>query len=134
MLDVDLVQRWLDGYRSAWASYEPDAIGALFSEDAEYRWHPWDKNDDVARGRHAITAAWLMNRDAPGTYSGEYRPLLVNNQTAVAVGVSRYYTDSTRRIVDRLYHNLWILEFDDAGRCRSFTEWFMQAPEASAKS
>jgi len=31
---------WLDDYVAAWRSYDPEAIGALFSEDAEYRYHP----------------------------------------------------------------------------------------------
>ena len=38
----DDVPRWLDRYVEAWRSYDPDAIRALFSADAEYRYHPWD--------------------------------------------------------------------------------------------
>ena len=128
-VDQALAQRWLDAYVGAWESYEPDAIGELFSEDAEYLWHPWDSGDAVARGRQAIVRAWLENRDQPGTYTGRYEPMLVHGQTVISVGTSRYYTDPTRRHVDREYRNLWILEFDAAGRCRSFTEWFMKAPK-----
>lgn len=128
MIDVDTVQAWLDGYTRAWESYDPVRIGALFSDDAEYRWHPWDEGDDVARGRQAIVDAWLANPDPPGTYEGRYRPLLVQNGTAVAVGTSRYYTDASRSVLDREYHNLYLLRFAPDGSCRSFTEWFMKAP------
>lgn len=134
MIDEGTVQLWLDGYSRAWETYDPDAIGDLFSDDAEYRWHPWDAGDDVARGRKAIIDAWLGSRDKPGTYTGEYRPLLVKDPTAVAVGVSRYYADSTRRTLVREFHNLWVLEFDGDGRCRSFTEWFMQTPKRQGPS
>jgi len=130
MIGVDAIQRWLTAYAHAWQTYDPAEIGALFTADAEYRWHPWDEGDDVARGREAIVAAWLASRDRPGTYRGDYRPLLVQNETAVAVGTSRYYTDDTRATLDREFHNLWVLRFAGDGSCRSFTEWYMRAPAA----
>jgi ketosteroid isomerase-like protein len=130
-IDAGQVQQWLDVYADAWRTYDPGAIGALFTDDAEYRWHPWDEGGTVARGREAIVAAWLENRDAAGTYRGTYRPLLVQGDQAIAVGMSFYYTDDTQATLDRAYHNLWVLRFGDEGRCRAFTEWYMQAPGAS---
>ena len=134
MSDEESIQVWLDAYRNAWESYDPDAISNLFSVDAEYRWHPWDEGKDVARGREAIVEAWLKNRDQSGTYSGAWRPLLVRDGTVVAVGTSRYYRDSSKRELEKEFHNLWILEFDNDGRCRSFTEWYMQAPKLTDAS
>lgn len=130
MIDSDALQRWLIAYEHAWQTYDPDEIGALFTDDAEYRWHPWDEGDEVARGRVGIVAAWLSSRDTPGTYRGEYRPLVVHDDVAIAVGTSSYYRDDTRTALDREYHNLWVLRFADDGRCRSFTEWYMKAPAA----
>lgn len=130
-VDANQVQRWLDAYMRAWLSYDPLEIGALFSHDAEYRWQPWAQGDAVACGRDQIVAAWLSERDAAGTYRGEYRPLLVSGDQAIAVGLSSYYTDATQTTLDRAYHNLWVLRFDDDGRCRSFTEWFMKAPSTT---
>ena len=130
-IEAEMVQRWLDAYAHAWTTYDPDEIGALFANDAEYLWHPWDEGDDVARGRSQIVAGWLENRDVAGTYRGEYRPLLVKDDMAIAVGMSSYYTDATRRTLDRVYHNLWVLQFAYEGQCRSFTEWYMQAPVKS---
>ncbi|HEX6542593.1 MAG TPA: nuclear transport factor 2 family protein [Ktedonobacterales bacterium] len=130
-INSETVQQWLDAYTHAWMTYDPDEIGNLFSEDAEYRYHPWDEGDDVVRGRAQIVANWLENRDRAGTYRGEYRPLLVQGDQAIAVGVSSYFTDDTQATLDRAFHNLWVLRFDDAGQCRSFTEWYMQAPRAA---
>lgn len=122
------VQAWLDAYERAWETYDAEQIGALFSEDAEYRWHPADEPE---KGREAIVFAWLnpggnaSDRDAPGTYLGEYRPYAVDGHRAVAIGTSTYWSDASRSKVDRLYYNSWLLEFDDDGRCTSFTEYWM---------
>lgn len=128
MIDSDAVQRWLLAYAHAWETYDPAEISALFTDDAEYRWHPWDEDEEVARGREAIVGAWLSSRDTPGTYQGDYGPLMVRGDAAIAVGTSRYFRDCTRSALDREYHNLWVLRFAEDGRCSSFTEWYMKAP------
>ena len=130
-INAEMVQRWLDAYSHAWITYDPEEIGSLFSDDAEYRWHPWDEGDAVVRGRFQIVAAWLENRDAAGTYRGEYRPLLVTDNMVIAVGKSYYYTNQTQGTLDRVFDNLWVMQFTDEGQCRSFTEWYMQEPGKS---
>jgi hypothetical protein len=120
------VKAWLDAYVQAWLSYNPDAIGALFSEDASYAWHPWDEGADVARGRAAIVKAWLDDQDTPGTYQAEYEPLAIEGDLAIATGRSRYFTKAGA--LEREFYNCWVLRFDERGQCTSFTEWFMQAP------
>jgi hypothetical protein len=52
MTDSAQAQLWLDAYVRAWETYDPAAIGDLFTEDAEYRWHPWDDDDHIARDVH----------------------------------------------------------------------------------
>ena len=128
------VQAWLDAYMHAWETYDANEVGALFSEHAEYRWHPADEPEV---GRDAIVHAWLnpggnaSDRDAPGTYDGEYRPYAVEGNKAVAVGISTYWTDASRSTVARIYYNNWLLEFDDEGRCTVFTEYWMSPRKAS---
>lgn len=123
------VQAWLDAYLAAWKSYDAGEIAALFSEDAEYRYHP---ADEPVRGRDAIVRAWLAptgtesGRDEPGTYDGTYRPYLVDGSRAVAIGTSTYWWDATRSKLRDVFYNCWLLEFDEAGRCRSFTEYWME--------
>jgi hypothetical protein len=114
----DQVQGWLDAYVAAWRSYDPAAIGDLFSADAAYRYHPYD---EPVRGRDAIVADWLEDPDEPGSWDASYAPLLVEGDRAVATGESRYSDGQT-------FSNLFVLEFDADGRCRSFTEWFMEHP------
>jgi hypothetical protein len=126
----DDVQRWLDRYVQGWLMYDPDVIGDLFSEDAEYRYHPWDEPE---RGRDTIVRSWVepdgnaSARDKPGTYEAHYEPYAVDANRAVATGWSRYkHPDGSFRT---LYHNAYLLEFDDDGRCRSFTEFYIEQPK-----
>ncbi len=125
------VQAWLDRYVEAWLSYSPDAIGALFSETAEYRYHPWD---EPIRGREAIIRSWLepagaaSSRDAEGTYDGRYEPWAVDGDRALALGWSKYWTDASRAELRDVYDNAWLLEFDGDGLCRSFVEFYMERP------
>jgi hypothetical protein len=128
-IDRAHVQRWLDRYVQAWKSYDPDAIGDLFAEDAEYRYRPWD---EPVRGRAAIVADWIApdgaasGRDDPGTYDAHYAPWAIDGNRAVAVGTSDYFTDATQAKRTRRFHNTYLLEFDADGRCRSFTETFIE--------
>jgi hypothetical protein len=118
-------QRWLDAYVEAWRTYEVDAIGELFGQDVEYRYHPWD---EPVRGRAAIVEDWLEDRDEPDSWRAEYRPWLVAGNDAVAVGVSRYLGPD-RETVEREYHNVFLCRFDAEGRCREFTELFLKRPD-----
>lgn len=118
------VQAWLDRYVEAWRTYDRALIGDLFSEDAEYLFHPWD---EPVLGRQAIVDAWFEDQDAPGTWQAAYEPVAVEGDVAVARGLSRYFhADGS---LARVYQNLWILRFDEDGRCRSFTEWYMKEPD-----
>lgn len=118
------VQRWLDAYVDAWKSYDPGAIGALFSEDAAYAYHPYD---EPLRGRDAIVASWTGegNRDAPGTYDGHYEPVAVDRDVAVASGRSQYF-EPDGATLKREFYNLFVMRFDADGRCAEFREWYME--------
>lgn len=127
-LTHEAVKAWLDAYEHAWQTYDKAEIEALFTDNAEYRWHPADEPE---QGRDAIVFAWLnpggdaSGRDVPGTYQGAYVPYAVDGNRAVAVGTSTYWTDATRATVARVYYNNWLLEFGADGRCSSFTEYWI---------
>jgi uncharacterized protein (TIGR02246 family) len=119
---------WLKAYVRAWESYSPEAIGELFTEDATYSFHPYDK---PVVGRQAIVEAWLKEPDAPGTFTANYAPIAVEGDVAVANGRSTYFKDSSRTQMTREWDNLFVIEFDKDGRCRSFREWYV-APRGQA--
>ena len=118
------VSEWLSAYQDAWQSYDPSTIGSLFSENVSYRYHPYD---EPVRGRAAVVASWLEDRDAEGTYEGAYTPLVVTGDKAIATGTSTYRDGDETRI----YDNCFILRFDDDGRCSEFTEWYMRRPDST---
>ena len=123
-MDEQAVAAWLDSYSQAWRTYDPEQIGALFSEEAVYFYNPFD---EPVRGREAIVASWLEERDEAGTYEGRYRPVLVAGDVAVARGYSRYL--DTNGTLAEEYDNLFLLRFDADGRCATYREWYMAKPD-----
>ena len=122
----DDVQRWLDAYVDAWRTYDPQAIGALFAEDATYRYHPYD--EEAVVGRAAIVADWLEDPDAPGSWNAHYEPYAIDGERVVTVGQSRYL-DADGAVRD-VFDNIWTLTFDADGRCTAYTDWYMERPKA----
>jgi ketosteroid isomerase-like protein len=128
------VDRWLQAYVEAWKTYDREQIGALFSEDVNHRYHPYD---DPLRGRDAVVQSWLGEGDDPGasardqegTYDATYRAVAVDGDVAVATG-STTYTAEPGGEVERVFHNCFVMRFDPSGRCREFTEWFMEEPRS----
>jgi ketosteroid isomerase-like protein len=121
-MDRNSAQEWLSRYVSAWKSYDSLEIGALFSEDATYQYHPFD---EPVRGRSAIVESWVTEDrlDRPGTYDGSYRPIALDGDLVVANGRSRYFRADGA--VEKEYDNIFLMRFDQDGRCREFREWYM---------
>ena len=134
-MDRASVDRWLQVYVEAWKTYDRDQISALFTEDVEYRYHPYD---DPIRGLDAVVASWLgegeaegaSTRDPEGTYDATYRAIAVDGDAAVATGSSTYY-DKPGGQVEKIFDNCFVMRFDSNGRCSEFTEWFMERPRSS---
>ena len=131
-MDRNTVDRWLEAYIDAWKTYDREAIAALFSEDVEYWYHPYD---EPIRGREAVVESWLGEgdhegasaRDDPGTYDAAYECIAVDRDVAVARGSSTYFTEPGGPI-DKVYDNCMAMRFDGEGRCREYTEWYMKRP------
>jgi hypothetical protein len=98
VLTSERVQRWLDDYVAAWRSY-----------------------DEPLQGAEAVVASWLGDRDEPGSWEAAYAPALITGNAAIAKGETRYTGG-------KVFSNLFELEFDDAGRCTRFVEWYLLQP------
>jgi ketosteroid isomerase-like protein len=116
VIDDRLLAEWMEGYVRAWESNARDDIAPLFAEDAVYFTAPWR---EPWRGREGIVAGWLDRRDQQGNWSFRWEPLLIVDDLAVVTGETTYRREGTT------YSNLWVMRFDDAGRCSEFTEWWM---------
>jgi hypothetical protein len=119
------VQQWLDRYIQAWMTYDPQTISDLFSEKAVYKYSPYEKG---LIGRDAILADWLKNPDPVGSFKAQYHPVLVEGNTTIANGRSTYFK-ADGKTIEREFDNIFLIQFDDQGRCLEFTEWFMQKPK-----
>src|SRR3954454_13729745 len=147
MMDRADVARWLEKYVEAWKSYDRDRIAALFAEDVEYRYHPYD---EPVTGLDAVVESWLGEgdhegasgrddegtydaayapgaRDDEGTYAASYAPVAVDGDLAVATGSSTYF-ERPGGPIDRVYDNCIVMMFDAEGRCREYNEWYMKRP------
>jgi hypothetical protein len=121
-VDRQAFQHWLDGYVEAWKTYDEQRIGDLFSENVVYRYSP---QDEGLKGRADVVNSWVENKDDPGTYDAKYQVLAIDGDTHVANGWSRYFTAPGGDLRDE-YFNVYICRFDADGRCREFTEYWIQ--------
>lgn len=121
-MDRSQVQDWLDRYVAAWRANQRQPIEALFTEDATYRFRPYGDNR-MARGISEIVDAWLNQPDEPNSWEASYTAFAADGNRAVATGTSRYLPGSAQG--DKLYHNVFLMEFAPDGRCSAFTEFWM---------
>lgn len=128
MTDLATLQGWLDRYIKAWRSNDRDTIAALFTEDATYRYSPFEK--EPLRGRAQIVDSWLEEPDDPDSWQMRAEPLAVKGDLGVARGWTTYAaTDSEP---EREYSNIYVVRLTDDGRCAELTEWYMKRPDAAA--
>ena len=62
---------------------------------------------------------WLKEPDEPGSWEAAYQPMLITGNRVIVTGRTEYADG-------RSYSNLFVIDFDDGGRCRAFTEWYMR--------
>lgn len=117
-MDPDHFTRWVEAYRRAWTSSDPDDIAALFTEDAKYftepHAEPWEGRDTIVRG-------WLDRKDEPDDTDFRFDVLGSDGDIGFVQGWTRYFTEPQRG-----YSNLWVIRLDSDGRAREFTEWWMK--------
>lgn len=118
---VSSAAEWVAGYVAAWKSNDPAQIGALFTDDAVYLTSP---DAEPRRGRDAIVAGWLEDRDEPGSWSFDSEVLHEHDGFAVVQGRTEYPAEKD-------YLNLWIVRLAADGRASEFTEWYMPRPHGS---
>jgi SnoaL-like domain len=128
MTDLTALANWLNGYERAWRSNDAHDIAELFTAQAVYRYHPWADADDRVVGRDAIVASWLENPDDPQSWTLTCEPLAVNGSLGIARCVTGYAPADGNPA--RTYHNIWLVDLDDTGRCREFVEYYQKEPDA----
>lgn len=118
--DTSAITSWVEKYVQAWNSNDSADIGALFTDGAAYYAGPFET---PWRGRDGIVREWLARKDEPGTTSFRYEVLATDGDTAIVRGWTKYHESG------REYSNLWLVRFGPEGRCREFTEWWVERPK-----
>ena len=110
---------WIEGYERAWRIPGTDGLAQLFTEDASYMHSPYA---DPVSGLTAIARDWEDNRDGPDeNFTMAAGILAVDGNIGVARVYVRYAADEGSEPQE--YQDLWVVRFDESGRCRSFEEW-----------
>lgn len=108
---------WLEGYKMAWESRDPDAAAALFTEDARYREQPYQEPFEGADG---VRNYWADVTATQSDVSFRYGPpIVVGDQT-----VAEWWVTMKNGGVDVTLAGVFLLRFDDAGLCRDLVEYW----------
>jgi hypothetical protein len=115
-MDHAAVQRWVEGYERAWRTAGTDELSRLFAPEATYLVSPWAR---PVEGLAAIGELWESERDsADEAFTMTSDIVAVDGATAVVRLAVDYGDPGGRR-----WRDLWVLRFDDDGRCTAFEEW-----------
>lgn len=108
------VERWVGAYVEAWRTPGSDALGGIFTDDATYSPSPWAS---PLVGLASIGEFWEAERDGPDEQFEITREVVAVEGMAAVVRVSVDYGTGNR------WRDLWVLQFDQHGRCCVFEEW-----------
>ena len=107
------VMRWVERYERTWRDEDLDAVGDLFTDDAQYRPSPYE---DSLVGLDAIRDMWI---DEDGEAFAMTAQLVAVEGDVAVVRVEVRYGDPVRQE----YRDLWVLRFAPDGRVEDFEEW-----------
>jgi hypothetical protein len=110
------VEAWITTYERVWRTAGTDGLADLFAGDVSYSPSPWS---EPIVGLAALAEFWDAEREGPDeVFSMASGVVAVDGGTAVVrVAVDYERTRSGR------WRDLWIVKFDDDGKCVAFEEW-----------
>lgn len=116
------VEEWLERYRTAWETADPDAAAALFTEDAVYRSSPFREPHRGHDGVHEYWTGATGGRSDTAVRIG--RPITAGNRTAVEFWATMRDDDGEITVSGILF-----LRFAPGGRCEELREAWVRAEE-----
>ena len=114
MVDRGAVLEWIAAYEEAWRTAGTGALADVFAADVTYLPSPWA---EPLRGLAALAEFWTSEREGADEPFRMTSDIVAADGPTAVVRVEVHYGDGER------WRDLWIVTFDDQGRCRTFEEW-----------
>lgn len=130
MNDLTAIERWLEGYLTAWDSDAPDDIARLFAPDAHYYSAPFR---DPHVGTEEIVRWWIGQENSTIEWEFQSEIIARSGDLYVVRGVTCYPGGLETPGNAEVFYNLWLVTLDSDGRAREFIEyWMVDDTEESA--
>jgi hypothetical protein len=110
------VESWLAAYERAWRTPGTGLLGELFTTDATYQPSPYER---PLAGLAAIAEMWEDEREGAEERFTMKSALVALEGDIAVVRVEVKYENS----LPREYRDLWVIRFNEGGRCAAFEEW-----------
>ena len=110
------VGEWVRAYERAWRRAGTDAVAEIFTSDATYLPSPWST---PIGGLAQIARFWDDERQGPDEEFVMTSEVVAVDEATAVVRVAVDYGDP----VTSRWRDLWVLTFDEEGRCQRFEEW-----------
>ena len=118
-LTVNDVASWLEGYREAWETLDPDKAASLFDDNASYRQRPFEQPH---RGRVGVRNYWANVTSDQKDVNFTYEVLAVTGNTGIAHWHSEFSYRSTG--ADIIMDGIFVLEFSDDSLVKDLKKWW----------
>lgn len=119
---AEAISHWLDSYRAAWSSDDPDAVGTLFTADARYYTTPF-ATPHVGRDR--IVKWWIGQGESAMDWTFDAEVVASTGRRHVIKGTTRYANGLTTPGAAETFHNIWIVTLEESGEASEFVEYWM---------
>jgi uncharacterized protein (TIGR02246 family) len=116
------IEEWVSDYVRAWSTDDPEAIGALFADDARYFTAPYRQ---PLTGRDAIVRWWIEQRESALRWTFEHQTIACEGDLCVVQGKTTYTADGSPAAKPEVFHNIWLVTLGGDGRAKEFVEYWM---------
>jgi len=121
-MNPESLRAWLEGYRLAWETRDPEAVIRLFAEDATYKETPFTQ---PLHGRDAIRQYWSeVVAAAQEQVRFGYEILAVTEDISIVRWWASFVRVASKKQVS--LDGIFLLRFDTGGLCRELREWWVR--------
>jgi ketosteroid isomerase-like protein len=110
---------WLDAYKRAWETRDPEAAANLFTANANYHETPFE---DPVRGREGIRDYWSDVTRYQEGIEFSYEVLAITETGGIAHWHSGFTRLTSNSAVE--LDGIFLVKLDADGKCTEFREWW----------